>query len=80
VEHAYRFVVRAERAAEVARAAVDARRAALSVIRDRCDRGLVSAASLSTAEAELAQSEARVLAAELQIRVARAELTRAVGS
>jgi outer membrane protein TolC len=80
VEHAHRFVARAERVAEVARAAVDARRAALSVIRDRCEHGLVSATSLSAAEAELAESEARVLAAQLQIRVARAELTRAVGS
>ena len=59
VERAYRFVARAERGAEVARAAVDARRAALSVMRDRCERGLASAASLSTAEAELAESEAR---------------------
>ena len=35
--------------------------------------------ALSAAEAELAESEARALAAELQIRIARAELTRAIG-
>jgi len=79
VERAYRFVVRAERGAEVARAAVAARRAAFGVMRDRCERGLVSATSLSAAEAELAESEARVQAAELQIRVARAGLSRAIG-
>jgi len=79
VERAYRSVLRAQRGMEVARAAVDARRATLSVMRDRCERGLASATSLSGAEAELAESEARVLAAELQIRVARAGLTRAIG-
>jgi len=80
VERAYRFVVRAERGAEVARAAVVARRAALDVMRDRCERGLTSATALSAAEAELAESEARLQAAELQIRVARAGLTRAIGA
>jgi outer membrane protein TolC len=80
VEKAYRFVQRAERSAGVARAAADARRAALSVLRDRCDHGLATTSSVETAEADLAQSEARVLAAELQIRVARAELTRAAGA
>ena len=79
VERAYRFVVRAERGAEVARAAVAARRAAFGVMRDRCERGGVSATSLSAAEAELAESEARVQAAELQIRVALAGLSRAIG-
>ena len=80
VEKAYRFVQRAERSAGVARAAADARRAALSVLRDRCDHGLATTSAVETAEADLAQSEARVLAAELQIRVARAELTRATGA
>jgi multidrug efflux pump subunit AcrB/outer membrane protein TolC len=80
VEKAYRFVQRAERSAGVARAAADARRAALSVLRDRCDHGLATTSSVETAEADLAQSETRVLAAELQIRVARAELTRATGA
>ena len=47
--------------------------------RDHCQQGLVSQTALSTAEAELAESEARVLAAQLQIRVARARLTRAIG-
>jgi len=79
VERAYRFVQRAERTAEVARAAADARRAALDVIRDRCERGLTTTTALETAEAELAESETRVLAAKLQIRVARAELARAIG-
>jgi outer membrane protein TolC len=79
VERAYRSVVRAGHAAEVAHAALDARNAALKIARDRCARGLITAATLATAEAELADSEARVLAAELQIRVARAALTRAIG-
>jgi outer membrane protein TolC len=79
VERAYRFVERAERTAGVARAAADARRASLGVIRDRCERGLTTTTALETAQAELAESEMRVLAAELQIRVARAELARAIG-
>jgi multidrug efflux pump subunit AcrB/outer membrane protein TolC len=79
VERAYRFVERAERGAKVARAAADARRAALDVVRDRCERGLSTSSALEAAEAELAESEARVLAANLQVRVARAELTRAIG-
>jgi outer membrane protein TolC len=79
VERAYRFVARAERGARVARAAADARRAALGIVRDRCERGLTTASALETAEAEVAESEARVLAAELQTRVARAELSRAIG-
>jgi len=79
VERAYRFAQRAERTADVARAAADARRAALAIMRDRCDRGLTTSSALDAAEAELAESEARVLAAEMQIRVARAELNRAIG-
>ena len=42
-------------------------------------RDLVGTWTLDAAEAELAESEARVLAAEMQIRVARAELNRAIG-
>ena len=76
VERAYRFAQRAERTADVARAAADARRAALAIMRDRCDRGLTTSSALDAAEAELAESEAR---AEMQIRVARAELNRAIG-
>jgi multidrug efflux system outer membrane protein len=79
VERAYRFAQRAERGAEVARAAADARRASLGIIRDRCEHGLTTTSALETAEAELAESEMRVLASELQIRVARAELARAIG-
>jgi outer membrane protein TolC len=79
VERAYRTVVRAERAAEVAHAACDARRASLKVVSDRSGRGLTTAAALAAAEAELAESEVRSLAAELQIRIARAALARAVG-
>jgi outer membrane protein TolC len=63
----------------VARAAVEARQAALRVVRDRDARGLSAAAALAEAEAALAGSEARALAAELQVRIARAELARASG-
>jgi outer membrane protein TolC len=80
VERAYRFAERAQRAAEVAKAAAEARRASLAVLRDRCDRGLTTTSAVEVAEAEVAQSETRVLAAELQIRVARAELARAIGA
>jgi len=80
VEHAYRNAVRADRGAAVAHAAVEARRAELSIIRDRASRGLAPAAALAASEADLAEGEARALAADLQTRIARAELTRAVGS
>ena len=79
VERAYRTAIRAERGAEVTRAALDARRAALEIIRDRAGRGLTSGALLAAAEADVAESEAHALAAQLQVRVARAELKRAIG-
>ena len=79
VERAYRAATRAERGAEVARAALEARRAALKIARDRNARGLTPAAGLAAAEAETAQSDAQALAAEMQMRIARAELARAVG-
>jgi outer membrane protein TolC len=71
--------VGSERGAEVTRAALDAHRAALTIARDRAARGLTGAAALAAAEAEVAESEAQALAAGLQIRIARAELTRAIG-
>ena len=80
VERAYRAAARAEHGAEVARAAVEARQAALRVVRDRDVRGLSAAAALAAAEAELAASEARALAADLQVRIGRAELARASGA
>jgi multidrug efflux pump subunit AcrB/outer membrane protein TolC len=79
VERSYRSVVRAERGAEVARAALEAHRAEYKVAQDRSARGLTGAAALVAAESDIAESEARALAAELQVRVARAELRRAVG-
>jgi outer membrane protein TolC len=79
VERAYRNVVRAERGAEVARAALEAHRAEYKVAQDRSARGLTGTAALTAAESDIAGSEARALAAELQVRVARAELKRAVG-
>ena len=79
VARAYRSAVRAERGAEVARAALDARRAGLRIARDRTARGLTAAAALDAAEADVAESEARALAATLRVRVARAELRRAIG-
>ena len=68
VERAYRAATRAERGAEVARAAFEARQAALRMVRDREVRGLSAGSVLAAAEAELAASEARVIAAELRVR------------
>jgi multidrug efflux pump subunit AcrB/outer membrane protein TolC len=79
VERAYRSAVRAERAAEVARAACDAHRASLKVVSERNGRGLTTTAALAAAEAEVAESEVRALAAALQIRLTRAALARAIG-
>lgn len=79
VERAYRAVVRAALAVQAARAGVDARCAALSVAQDRSGRGLTGAGTLATAEAALAEQQARALAAELQVRIAQASLTRARG-
>jgi outer membrane protein TolC len=79
VERAYRAAVRAERGADVARAALEARRAALKIAEDRNARGLSGAATLATSEADMAESQAQALAAELQVRIARAELARAIG-
>jgi outer membrane protein TolC len=79
VERAYRASVRAERGAEVAHAALDAHRAELKIVQDRAARGLTAAAALAAPEADVAESEARALAAGLQTRLARAELRRAVG-
>ena len=79
VERAYRTAVRAERGAEVAHAALEAHRAELAIARDRAARGLTPAAALAASEADVAESEARALAADLQVRIARAELRRAIG-
>jgi len=79
VEHAYRTAVRAERGAEVAHAALEAHRAELAIARDRAARGLTPAAALAASEADVAESEARSLAADLQVRIAHAELRRAIG-
>jgi outer membrane protein TolC len=48
-------------------------------MRDRSGQGLSAAAALAMAEGEFAQSEAQVVAAELQIRVTRAALARVTG-
>jgi len=79
VERAYRAATRADHGAEVARASLAARRAALTIARDRVARGLSDAATLADAEAQVSESEAQALAAGLQIRIARAELARAIG-
>jgi outer membrane protein TolC len=79
VERAYRMAVRAERGAEVSRQALDARRATFKIAQDRVGRGLTTSSALATEEAAVAESEARLLGAELQMRVARAELKRATG-
>jgi outer membrane protein TolC/preprotein translocase subunit SecF len=79
VERAYRAAARAEHGAEVAHAALDARRAALPIAQGRAAQGLTGAATLAAAEAEVAESEAQSLAADLQRRIARAELRRAIG-
>jgi len=80
VDRAYRAAVRAEHGAGVAHAALQAHRAELAIAKDRAGRGLIPATALATTEAEVAESEARALAAELQMRIARAELRRAVGA
>ncbi|HEY6826886.1 MAG TPA: TolC family protein, partial [Gemmatimonadaceae bacterium] len=80
VERAYRDAQRAERGADVARAALEARRAALRITQERAGRGLVAEVALASAEADMAESEARALAATLQVRLARAELRRATGN
>jgi multidrug efflux system outer membrane protein len=79
IERAYRDAQRAERGAEVARAALDARRAAFRITQDRAARGLIAGAALASAEADVAESEARALAASLQVRLGRAALRRAAG-
>jgi outer membrane protein TolC len=79
VERAYRAAARAERGAEVARAALEARRSALAIMRDRVARGLATAAALASEEAATAEGETQALVAELHIRIARAELARAIG-
>jgi outer membrane protein TolC len=79
VERAYRMAVRAERGAEVARQALEAHRAALTIAQDRVTRGLITPAALAAADAQVAESEARALASKLQLRIARAELKRATG-
>ena len=79
VERAYRAAARAEHGAEVARAALEARRAALAIAQDRNARGLTPAAALASAEAEVVESEAQALAASLRVIIARAELARAIG-
>jgi outer membrane protein TolC len=79
VERAYRMAVRAERGSDVARQALDARRATLKIAQDRAGRGLITPSALCAAEADVAESEARALAATLQMRIARAELKRATG-
>jgi multidrug efflux pump subunit AcrB/outer membrane protein TolC len=78
VETAYRHAARAEKAAVAARAAFEARSAALRIARDQEHQGLTLASLRSGSEAELAASEATVIAAELESRIARAELERAV--
>ena len=79
VEHAYRTAVRAERGAEVAmpRSRRIVRSSRSRVTGRRAD--LTPAAALAASEADVAESEARALAADLQVRIARAELRRAIG-
>jgi len=79
VEKAYRKAERAVRAAAAAQAALGARRAALRVAADREQRGIVLAAYRADADAGRAAAEAQAFAAELEVRLARAELARAVG-
>ena len=64
---------------QVARAALEAHRAEFTIARDRAARGLTPAAALAGSEADVAESEARALAADLQVRIAHAELRRAIG-
>ena len=79
VEKSYRKAERAVRAAAAAQAALAARRDALRVATDREQRGIVLAAYTADADAGRAAAEVQALAAELEVRLARAELARAVG-
>ena len=79
VTRAYRAAERADRGAELARAALEARQAAFVVACDRDARGLAPAAARAQAEADVASAQARMLAATMQMRLARAELARVVG-
>ena len=79
VEKAYRRAERAGVAASAARAALEARRDALSVAAGRERQGLVLAAFRADAEATETTSEVEAMAASLDERIARAELARMIG-
>jgi outer membrane protein TolC len=80
VEKAHRRLRRAALLVEAARAARDARTEAARLRADQTVAGLALGSSGLQAEAERISSEADLLAAELEQRIARAELQRATGS
>ncbi|HEU4335504.1 MAG TPA: TolC family protein [Candidatus Eisenbacteria bacterium] len=80
VEKAHRRLRRAALLVEAARAARDARAEAARLRADQTGAGLVLGSSGLQAEAERVSAEADLLAAELEQRIARAELQRATGS
>jgi hypothetical protein len=79
-EKAHRRLRRAALLVEAARAARDARTEAARLRADQTVAGLALGSSGLQAEAERISSEADLLAAELEQRIARAELQRATGS
>ncbi len=80
VEKAYRRAERARIAASAALVALEARRDALRVVADRARQGLALAALRADAEATEAASEAELMSAALDERIAHAELARVVGT
>jgi outer membrane protein TolC len=80
VQKAWRDAERAERAAGLARAALEARRDGFRVADTQAGRGIVAVALRSESAAALAAAEARMLEAELGVRVARARLARLAGA
>ena len=80
IASAYRAAERAESAAALARTALDARQDAWRVVSLNATRGAATATQSSDAAAALAAAQARMLEADLGVRVARAELARLTGA
>jgi multidrug efflux pump subunit AcrB/outer membrane protein TolC len=80
VQQAWRDAERAEQAVGLARTALEARREGFRVADTQAARGIIAVALRSEAAASLSAAEARMLEAELGVRVARAQLARLAGT